>query len=263
MITRGDLSFKRQPGARGPYRDSTYRYWQREETWIGKQSELSSWGAARQAGSAWSGDASLKLATAEFEYLEAGMVRVNLRYVGGSSDTQVVGGIVVHTPTSRLQRSLKTSSIESSQTRTYEQLTSYTEYFAGGGSGNWTPVTETITGETTISYLAPSITLRYSAAAIVKSHLHESLATSLLGGTSGLTEISSSFRASSAWASLPSPITTSGGEMAAYRSLQYSAPAAGSLSSPIMIPAEITCDPIGLSGWYQVEETWELSPQDG
>jgi hypothetical protein len=82
ILKKGDLTFKLQSGARGPYSDSTYGLYRREEEWKGQETDLVAFLATRPEGAVHPSYPYLKLYELDTTYDEAGMATVRMTYTG-------------------------------------------------------------------------------------------------------------------------------------------------------------------------------------
>lgn len=162
ILKKGDLSFQRQAGARGPAPDSVYDLYRREEEWVGQETDLASFLASKPKDSAHPNFGYLKLYEYSVTLNEAGMTSVNLVYTGHPN------GIGSQNPTKRFQKMLKTATVEGRLKRTFKRWV-----FADGiGLNNdriSIDITQYATAEINYRYYTPSVTYRYSSATMVTS----------------------------------------------------------------------------------------------
>lgn len=171
---KGDLSFKRQTGARGPAPDSVYDLYRREEEWVGQETDLTSFLASKPKDSAHPSFGYLKLYEYSVTLNEAGMASVNLVYTGHPN------GVGSQTPTKRFQKMLKTATVEGRLKRTFARWVD--------ADPNSTiakvllDVTQYATAEINYRYYTPSVTYRYSSSTMVTSPRYSAQASVDLAG---------------------------------------------------------------------------------
>lgn len=270
LVFRGSNSaFKRQVRPRGPTPDTTHGLFTLEETWQGKQSDLAAFLATRTLASAHGTYSELKLSEWEPTRIEAGMADVWLRYVGAS-----VPGSGLTTGTKRFQSLFKSISAPVKKRRSFDRWASYTVGSAMSTADvSWGSVVQEVAAELTMTYYAPSITYRYASNALIKAARRSSDATTDLASvtpkilsenlrqTSDIWEMFSGFSTPSDITflqSLPSGVTGPGSSQIRNYREEYVFDGDSPVGSPVTRATDMSCEPVGGSGWHNVEETWEV-----
>lgn len=251
MRYEGNFSFKRQVGATGPAPDQTYHLNRRSETWQGKETDLEAFLATKPLGSAHPANSALKLASYEPRFLEAGMVDVSFNYVGSATSPGPV--------TKRRQNLLKTGSISGKVVRRFERVSSFTTSVSGAiTSESWGWVEQEIEAELQYTYYTPSITFRYCANEDIKEA--QFTASAEMAGLEPRIENKSQKITGQQW------VTRSGMETASdltgikIRSLttRFETADGVEIGTPTLRATDMNSNQVGLSGWYEVEETHEF-----
>jgi len=269
LIAKGNLTFKLQTGAFGPSPDDTFGIYRRRETWQGKQSDLAAWLLTKPHASAHPTWPWLRLANLEPRYLEAGMVDVDINYAGHpNEETEVTSS-----------KSMSSRAIEATG-----QLTRRARMFADLESS---PFLDTgpffadlvAEGSSSKSVYIPSVTYRYGSRIRLKEPLKKTLA--LLELVNSVTsDVNPSIQktgryylapgAYPAWVVSVVEQIFGGATDSQVKNprLFWTSPAVFSseatpleenASNPEIISlTDLRCDPVGRSGWYDCEETWEL-----
>lgn len=245
----GDFSFKRQVGATGPKPDPTYHLSRRNETWQGKEADLSAFLATRELGSSHPlYGADLKLAEYEPRYLEAGMVDVSLVYVGSAVSPGPV--------TTDRKNLLKTGTLTGKMVRRFERVVA-TSTLGGVTNQTWGMVEQEIDAEASYTYYTPSITYRYCASEDYKE-AQLSAAADMAGATPSPGKQTLRITGQE-WVTRAGFETGSDISGITIRNLTQTFEAANgeTTGTPTLRSTDFSCKQVGLSGWYEVEETHE------
>jgi hypothetical protein len=245
----GDLSFKLQVGAVGPKPDPVYHLSRRYETWQGKADDLTAFLNLRPLGSAHPSNAVLKLAEFEPRHLEAGMVDVALVYAGANASPGVV--------TRARQSLLKTGVLAGKMVRRFQRMVSATITGSAVTSEVWGWIEQEIEAEKEYAYYTPSVTFRYCSSTDLKA-AQMSAASDLSGASPAVT--SSSVRiVGQEWVTRAGVDTSGNLSGITVRNLTtfFEASNGQSLGTPTVRATDFSCEQVGLSGWYEVQETHE------
>jgi hypothetical protein len=266
ILKKGDLTFKLQPGARGPYPDSTYELYRREEEWVGQETDLTSFLATKAPNSAHPSFGYMKLYEYSVTLNEAGMASVSLTYTGHPN------GIGSTNPTKRFQKMLKTATIEGVLKRTFKRWV----YEDGTGSGTTSinqttiDVTQKASAEINYRYYSPSITYRYSSSTIVTSPRYSAQAAIDLSGQTPTITLESAKKTSTYLHTdypfgMPAAWLTNGDDLSDF-SIQgsitnttESKDGQQMLNNPVIRPADLVAEQRG--SFWEVEETHEIELQ--
>jgi hypothetical protein len=261
---KGDLTFKLQSGARGPYPDSTYELYRREEEWVGQETDLTSFLATKAPNSAHPSFGYMKLYEYSVTLNEAGMASVNLIYTGHPN------GIGSTNPTKRFQKMLKTATAEGVLKRTFQRWVY--EDGTGTTSINQTTidVTQTASAEINYRYYTPSVTYRYSSSTMVTSPRYSAQAAIDLGGQTPSITLESAKKTSTYLHTdypfgMPVAWLTNGDDLSdfsiqgAITNSTESKDGQPILDTPIIRAADLVCEQRG--SFYEVEETHEIELQ--
>jgi hypothetical protein len=251
LTPKGNTSLTLQVGARGPVADPVYHLSTREETWNGKREEYAAFVAVRPFGSVHPTFPVLRLAEIEPRYLEAGMMDVWLKYAGSNSS----GGPA----TKRYQSLLKTASTAIKFVRSFERVASIS-VFNGVTTKSWGPVVQEIEGEMVYQYYTPSVTYRYCSNVEVKAAQFGGSAAIDLGGVTPTASVLARRQTGQLWVMRSGMETSSNLSGVELRNLQtmIEFPNGSEVGSPVTRAADVVCEPVGLSGWFTVDETWEV-----
>ena len=259
---KGDLSFKRQTGARGPAPDSVYDLYRREEEWVGQETDLTSFLAGKPKDSAHPSFGYLKLYEYSVTLNEAGMASVNLIYTGHPN------GIGSTTPTKRFQKMLKTATVEGQLKRTFKRWVFEDGTTTGTTSINKTTldVTQLATAEINYRYYSPSVTYRYSSSTMVTSPRYSAQASVDLAGTTPSVTLESSKKTGeylhSYIGTIPAGWLSNGDDLSAF---DISGPVTTTtesnnlLNTAVIRAADLVAEQRG--SYWEVEETHEIELQ--
>lgn len=252
----GDLSFKLQVGASHPVKDAVYLLSRRDETWRGKKTDLDAFLANRAFGSVNPQFSYLKLAEIDPRNLEAGMVEVGIRYAGNVSD-------LLSTTTATDTQVRRTS-----VTGRYERaIRIFPEADPWQLPYDAVEVADAVKEE--ISYI-PSITFRYAWNGRVYSPKCGALAalelaSAAIGAANSFVSLTSAWRLKDGtypqWVIDRYNVGRRAYEVNNLTNAQFVAGENGTQTTPTtaIINAGISCNPVGNSGWFEVDETWEKS----
>tara|TARA_R110000765_G_scaffold47794_4_gene98018 strand:+ start:6419 stop:7270 length:852 start_codon:yes stop_codon:yes gene_type:complete len=273
---KGNLEFKLQVGASGPTPDEAYGIYRRMETWQGKESDLAIWLLSKPDGSPHPTWPWLKLSVINTNYLPAGMVDAQLNYVGHPN------GETAHTDaTSNASRSIEESGNILAKARVAYNLWSDKIHLYPSivfDANLYAPASRATT------IYVPSVTYRYGSPFKLKQPTYKTLALLNLNG-GNTTIISQNVTRVGLYKTDGGIYNTS--SAAALATLGWLEPQGntnlvkdviGSINSTKFQAGELgvnntltgdidetvnltnlTCNPIGRSGWYEVEETWEAN----
>jgi hypothetical protein len=263
---KGDLTFKLQPGAKGPYPDSTYELYRREEEWVGQETDLTSFLASKPKDSAHPSYGYLKLYEYSVTLNEAGMASVNLVYTGHPN------GVGSTSPTKRFQKMLKTQTVTGRLRRRFWRWV-YEDVVGVNPFKMQIEVNQIATADINYRYYSPTVTYRYSSATLVTSPKYASLAASDLAGQTPSLIFESSKKTSTYThdfvGAIPVPWITNGDDLSGYDINGYvgqtitvtteSQDGQPIESNPIIRAADLVCEQRG--SFYEVEETHEIELQ--
>lgn len=263
ILKKGDLTFKLQAGARGPYPDSTYGLYRREEEWKGQETDLAAFLATKPEASAHPSFPYLKLYEHDVTYDEAGMATVRMTYTGHPN------GVGSQNPTKRFQKMMKTATVEGRLKRTFKRWVA--EEPAVTITKKLLDITQYATAEINYRYYTPSVTYRYSSSTMVTSPRYAGQAAIDLAGQTPSITFESTKKIGEylhSWDGvLFSWQVTNGDDLSVYGT-DISGPivvtaegkdGASILSTPIVRAADLTCEQQGT--YWEVEETHEIELQ--
>lgn len=247
--TQGNASFKLQVGATGPAPDPVYQLFRLTETWQGRQVNLTAFLATKPRGSAHPLYASMRVVDYDIRRLEAGWCDVEFRYAG--MDGGPTG------PVTAKRGSLpKTGSVTGKMVRRFER-----EVSAGSGvlgsSSTWIQITQEIDAEQTYSYRTPTITYRYASSVVVKAP--QLSATADMAGLEPAVKVESQRITGQEWVTRDGILTASNLTGLNIRNMtQWFEGSTGETGgTPTVVAGDFSCEPVGASGWNEVEETHE------
>lgn len=249
---RGDFSFKRQVGATGPTPDLVYNLSYRQETWQGTRADLAAFQAAVPLGSVHPDFPDLNLAVFDPRFLEAGIVDVSLRYCG-RGETEVV--------TKKRPSLLKTGTAAIKIVRSFERVVQETTSTTGAITSQiWGPVVQETEGEMVYQFHTPSITYSYCRNSEVTSAQKATLATADLAGLTPQIQVISRRQTGTTWTMRSGYQTPSDLSVATVRNMvtTYELANGTTLGTANLRAADVNCDPEGQSGWFKIDETWEV-----
>jgi hypothetical protein len=263
---KGDLSFKRQAGARGPAPDSVYDLYRREEEWIGQETDLTSFLASKPKDSAHPTYAYLKLYEFDVTLTEAGMATVRMTYTGHPN------GLGSTSPTKRFQKMLKTSTVEGQLRRNFFRWVNEDPTNVNSDKIQ-IEVTQTATAEINYRYYTPSITYRYSSSTLVTSPRYAAQAATDLAGQSPTIVLESSKKTGTYLHSysgvMPSGWLTNGDDLSAFdingfpnqqTTVTVTDPNGNAISNTAVVrAADLVAEQRGT--YWEVEETHEIELQ--
>jgi hypothetical protein len=268
----GDLSFKRQVGSSRPSPDPVYGIYRMRETWIGKESDLTAWLLSKPFGGVHETWNWMKLGeVSEPRSLGAGMIEVDLSYAGAPGDTGYTQ--VPSNSTRSLEQSGKligTGRVRYRlwyETQTINTIGQYTDSIYDF------PMEAPANRQATV--YAPSLTLRYGSLGPKQQPVYKPLALILLANSAS-SILSLSINKDEKWR--VSDGTYPSYALAAAKLLGWSEGGDASLilfangsinqtgfepdspgsGDPVLL-TNLNGNPIGKSGWYEYEETWELN----
>lgn len=265
LIAKGNLSFKLQVDQSFPVPDSVYQLRRRQENWQGKKSDLDAFINARPFGSVHPNWSFLRLAEiGQPQNREAGMVDVWLSYAG-NNDPLISSTAASDTQTQRTS----VNGLKYRRIRITDGGVWSTPFYAYEVAD---AVKETVAR-------VPTITFRYAFNGRVYVPKFGALATLELANAP-VSDGGGYASQVSAWrlADGTYPSWVLAAYAAAKKSPDDSAfifvpnsttgtatpPTAG--TPPVVPPQQtaiistgISCNPVGLSGWYECDETWEKS----
>jgi hypothetical protein len=268
LIAKGNLSFKLQVGSTGPSPDPVYQLFRRSETWQGKQSDLAAFLAARPFGAVHPTWPVLKLADTSPRFLEAGMVDVSINYVG----------------TDAASPQLTFSTDTQTQRKSIAGLKYRPVRISDGGI--WTSpfyayeVADAVREE--VSYV-PVVTIRYASNrriynAALRAAATAELATATIDDRGNYVSQVGNWRLAdgqyptwviNAWTAavtnrqpedvpfvfVPNQENGTSGQTPQ----QIIAAVQTQTRTAVIVSSGVSCNPVGISGWYETEETWEKS----
>jgi hypothetical protein len=173
---KGDLSWKRQVGARGP-RETDSGIMQRDEEWQGPASTFSDWVAGYEVGSAHPDFPLLKLTPPDPTNLEAGMMRCALKWVGGSANGDgIILGQGRTVPRKGGDRAPKSQSVNGTLKYRFD-VTDETVPPGGRPTQSGHFVTGELPSNFTVSFYASTVNYRYGSTNYISVPKFEDLAT--------------------------------------------------------------------------------------
>jgi hypothetical protein len=263
---KGDLSFKLQVGAKGPYPDSTYDLYRREEEWVGQETDLTSFLATKPKDSAHPSYGYMKLYEYSVTLNEAGMASVSLTYTGHPN------GIGSTAPTKRFQKMLKTATVEGQLRRKFWRWV-YKDVVGLINDKMQIDVTQTATAEINYRYYTPTVTYRYSSSTMITSPRYASQAAIDLAGQTPQIIFESTKKTGTYThqftGSLPTLWVTNGDDLSAFDINGFvgqttTVTAEGKdgqpiLNNPVVRAADLVAEQRGT--YWEIEETHEIELQ--